>query len=204
MKAAVLLQDNRRMLSKLLVVVLIMFAFGYALVPMYRAICEALGINVLTLAEQRVATGSWSKSDSRANTQVDLSRTITVEFDTNVRGPWDFKSETRSVVVHPGELTTVQFEFRNIQDRTMTAQAIPSYAPRQAAAHFNKLECFCFAEHTLAPGERKLWPVAFVVDPKLPKDVGTITLSYTFFEVGGRTPAAPQGSVGVRTSGQPS
>ena len=204
MKAAVLLQDNRRMLSKLLVVVLVMFAFGYALVPMYRAICEALGINVLTLAEQRVATGSWSRSQGATNTQVDVTRSITVEFDTNVRGPWDFKPEKRSVVVHPGELTTVQFEFRNIQDRTMTAQAIPSYAPRQAAAHFNKLECFCFAEHTLAPGERKVWPVAFVVDPKLPQDVGTITLSYTFFEVGGRTPAAPQGSVGVRVTGQPS
>jgi len=204
MKATVLLQDNRRMLSKLLVVVLIMFGFGYALVPMYRAICEALGINVLTLSEQRTSTGSWSRPQAATNSQVDLSRSITVEFDTNVRGPWDFKPEKRSVVVHPGELTTVQFEFRNVQDRTMTAQAIPSYAPRQAAAHFNKLECFCFAEHTLAPGERKLWPVAFIVDPKLPQDVGTITLSYTFFEVGGRTPAAPQGSIGVRAVGQPS
>ncbi|HAL37580.1 MAG TPA: cytochrome c oxidase assembly protein, partial [Polaromonas sp.] len=79
-------------------------------------------------------------------------------------------------------------------NRTMTAQAIPSYAPAQAAAHFNKLECFCFSQYTLAPGEKKQWPVVFVIDPKLSKDVDTITLSYTFFEVGGKTPAAPDTS----------
>jgi cytochrome c oxidase assembly protein subunit 11 len=86
------------------------------------------------------------------------------------------------------------YEFQNIQNRTMSAQAIPSYAPQQAMAHFNKLECFCFNEYTLAPGEKKQWPVAFVIDPKLPKDVKTITLSYTFFEVGGKVPAAPVAS----------
>ena len=82
--------------------------------------------------------------------------------------------------------------FRNIQDRTMAAQAIPSYAPKQATAHFSKLECFCFNEYVLKPGESKTWPVVFVIDPKLPKDVTTITLSYTFFEVGGKVPAAPK------------
>jgi cytochrome c oxidase assembly protein subunit 11 len=183
--------DNRRMLGKLLVVAGVMFGFGYALVPMYRAICEALGINVLALGEQRVATGSWSGRASTKNTQVDTSRKIVVEFDANARGPWDFKPAMRSVEVHPGELTTVMYEFRNVQNRTMAAQAIPSYAPRQAAPHFNKLECFCFNEYTLAPGESKSWPVAFVIDPKIPKDVTTITLSYTFFEVGGKTPSAP-------------
>jgi cytochrome c oxidase assembly protein subunit 11 len=76
----------------------------------------------------------------------------------------------------------------------MAAQAIPSYAPKQASAHFNKLECFCFNQYTLEPGEKKSWPVAFVIDPKLSKDVTTITLSYTFFEVGGKTPAAPAGN----------
>jgi cytochrome c oxidase assembly protein subunit 11 len=192
--------DNRRMLGKLLVVVAVMFGFGYALVPMYRSICEALGINVLSLAEQRIATGSWSGRQSAGNTQVDLSRTITIEFDANARGPWDFKPAQRTVQVHPGELTTVMYEFKNIQNRTMVAQAIPSYAPREAMAHFNKLECFCFTEHTLAPGESKRWPVAFVVDPKLPRDVSTITLSYTFFEVGGRTPPAPTAPLsGART-----
>lgn len=186
--------DNWRMMGKLLVVTALMFGFGYALVPMYRAICEALGINVLSLSEQRVATGSWTGKGTLTNTQVDTTRSITVEFDANVRGPWDFKPAQRSIVVHPGALTTVEYEFTNIQNRTMAAQAIPSYAPMQASPHFNKLECFCFNEWTLKPGETRRWPVAFVIDPKLPKDVTTITLSYTFFEVGGRTPAAPKGS----------
>jgi len=180
------------MLGKLVVVAGVMFGFGYALVPMYRAICEALGINVLSLSEQRASAGLWGNNHRKStNTQVDTTRTVTVEFDANVRGPWDFKPAIRSIQVHPGELTTVQYEFRNIQNRTMAAQAIPSYAPRQSSSHFNKLECFCFNEYTLAPGESKTWPVAFVIDPKLPKDVTTITLSYTFFEVGGKTPAAP-------------
>ena len=182
---------NRRLLGKLLVVAAAMFGFGYALVPMYRAICEALGINVLSLAEQRAqGGGGWA---DKANTQVDRTRTITVEFDANARGPWDFKPATRSLQVHPGEMTTVMYEFRNVQNRTMAAQAIPSYAPRQATAHFNKLECFCFNEYTLGPGESRQWPVVFVIDPKLPRDVTTITLSYTFFEVGGKVPPAPVG-----------
>ncbi|MEO8299680.1 MAG: cytochrome c oxidase assembly protein [Burkholderiales bacterium] len=184
--AKALRQDNWRMVGKLGVVVALMFGFGYALVPMYKHICEALGINVLSLSEQRAGGGSRS-----ANTQVDTSRTITVEFDANARGPWDFKPEKHSLQVHPGEVTTVMYEFRNVQNRTMSAQAIPSYAPHQAAAHFNKLECFCFNEYTLAPGEAKRWPVVFVIDPKLSKDVTTITLSYTFFEVGGKVPPAP-------------
>jgi cytochrome c oxidase assembly protein subunit 11 len=194
-RASLLGADNRRMLGKLLVVALAMFGFGYALVPMYRAICEALGINVLALSEQRVANGTWSGRKDISNTQVDKSRLITVEFDANARGPWDFKPAKSSVQVHPGEMATVMYEFQNVQNRKMAAQAIPSYAPRQAGAHFNKLECFCFNQYTLAPGEKKQWPVVFVVDPKLPKDVTTITLSYTFFEVGGKTPPAPKGGL---------
>jgi cytochrome c oxidase assembly protein subunit 11 len=193
--------DNRRLLAKLLVVVGLMFGFGYALVPMYRAICDALGINVLSLAEQRVASGSWSGRATAGNSQVDLSRTVTVEFDANARGPWDFKPALRSLQVHPGEMATVMYEFRNIQNRTMAAQAIPSYAPRQASAHFNKLECFCFNEYTLAAGEARQWPVVFVIDPRLPRDVNTITLSYTFFEVGGKVPAAPPGGAAARGAG---
>ena len=184
-------QANLNMVGKLSVVTAVMFGFGYAMVPMYKHICEALGINVLSLTEQQVP-GAAGRA---RNTQVDLTRTITVEFDANARGPWDFKPEMRTVRVHPGEVTTVVYEFHNRQSRTMAAQAIPSYAPKQATAHFNKLECFCFTEHTLAPGETKRWPVVFVIDPKLPKDVQTITLSYTFFEVGGKVPAAPRGSV---------
>ena len=192
-----ILADNHRMLGKLVVVVAMMFGFGYALVPTYRAICDALGINVLSLSEQKIANGSWTGKKSHTNTQVDMTRTITVEFDANARGPWDFKPAQRSLQVHPGEMTTVMYEFKNIQNRTMAAQAIPSYAPRQASSHFNKLECFCFNQYTLAAGESRQWPVVFVIDPKLPKDVTTITLSYTFFEVGGKVPAAPKGSVGV-------
>ncbi|HEY0821506.1 MAG TPA: cytochrome c oxidase assembly protein [Rhizobacter sp.] len=182
-RRASLLLDNRRMVGKLAVVALLMFGFGYALVPMYRAICTALGINVLSVSEKLVPGHSKA---TPANTQVDTSRTITVEFDANARGPWDFKPAKRYVEVHPGELTTVMYEFKNIQNRTMAAQAIPSYAPKQATPHFNKLECFCFNEYTLKPGESRQWPVVFVIDPKLPKDVKTITLSYTFFEIGGK------------------
>ncbi len=178
------------MLKKLTVVALLMFAFGYALVPMYKAICAFTGINILALGESDTPAGQVAKSKV-GNTQVDLTRSITVEFDANARGPWSFKPEKSSVVVHPGELTTVMYEFQNVQNRVMSAQAIPSYAPKQAEAHFNKLECFCFNQYTLAPGEKKSWPVVFVIDDKISKDVKTITLSYTFFEVGSKTPAAP-------------
>jgi cytochrome c oxidase assembly protein subunit 11 len=188
-------RDNRHMMRKLCVIAVLMFGFGYALVPLYRAICDALGINVLSIAER--ATSGAGTAQPR-NTQVDTTRTVTIEFDANARGPWDFKPALRSIKVHPGEMATVMYEFRNRQDRAMAAQAIPSYAPAQAMSHFNKLECFCFQEHVLQPGESRQWPVAFVLDPKLPKDVKTITLSYTFFEVGGKVPAEPQAA---RTGG---
>lgn len=197
-EAEIIRSDNLRMLGKLAVVAAMMFAFGYAMVPMYRTICAALGINVLALTERDVPGVSAGVA---RNTQVDASRTITVEFDANVRGPWFFKPEQRSVQVHPGELTTVMYEFRNVQNRVITAQAIPSYAPKQATSHFNKVQCFCFSEWTLKPGESKRWPVAFVVDGKLPKDVQTITLSYTFFEVGSKTPPAPSTHAGTNVGG---
>ena len=185
--------ENLKLMGKLTVVACAMGAFGYALVPLYNAICEATGINILALGDKD-AIGQ--KSINLGNTQVDLSRSIVVEFDANARGPWEFKPAVRSLTVHPGELTTVMYEFQNVQNRTMAAQAIPSYAPKQAMAHFNKVECFCFNQYTLAPGEKKQWPVAFVIDAKLPKDVTTITLSYTFFEVGGKTPPAPTAQLG--------
>jgi cytochrome c oxidase assembly protein subunit 11 len=183
------LGKNTNLMSKLFAIALGMFAFGYLLVPMYKAICEWTGVNILALSE-REASGSMNGRAGLTNTQVDTSRTITVEFDTNVRGPWQFAPEKRFVEVHPGELVTVMFEFQNVQNRTMSAQAIPSYAPREAQSHFNKLECFCFNEYSLAPGEKKSWPVVFYVSPKLSKDVKTITLSYTFFEVGSTVPSA--------------
>ena len=192
-------RENAKMVGKRVVIAAGMFAFGYVLIPIYKHICEMTGINILSLSERQVPGNGVAGRDVKvpANTQVDKSRTITVEFDANARGPWDFKPAQRSVQVHPGELTTVMYEFQNTQNRRMAAQAIPSYAPRQAAAHFNKLECFCFNQYVLEPGEKKEWPVAFVIDPRLSKDVTTITLSYTFFEVGGKTPPAPESTAAV-------
>ncbi|MGF6664216.1 cytochrome c oxidase assembly protein subunit 11 [Paraburkholderia atlantica] len=171
---------NRSMLIKLFVVALMMFGFGFALVPMYRAICQITGVNNLV---QRDVSAREAK-----NTQVDMSRTISIEFDANARGLLGFKPEQRSLDVHPGEVTTVMYDVSNEQSRTIRAQAIPSYAPKQATEYFRKIECFCFTQQTLNANETKRMPVVFVVDPKLPKDVKTITLSYTFFEL--NTPAA--------------
>jgi len=183
---------NRDMLFKLALVVAVMSGFGYAMVPMYKSICEALGVNVLARGDVGSAYGT--KADT-VNMQVDKTRNITVEFDANARGPWEFHPAQNAVTIHPGEMTTVLYEFKNTQSRTMTAQAIPSYAPGVAQSHFTKVECFCFTQQTLKAGESKTWPVIFYVDSKLPQDVKTITLSYTFFEVGGTTPPAPVGQL---------
>jgi cytochrome c oxidase assembly protein subunit 11 len=190
--------DNRRMVGKLAVVAGLMFGFGYALVPVYKTICTALGINVLSLSE---LDESGTARTLDRNTQVDTSRTISVEFDANARGVWAFTPEKHSIQVHPGELATVMYDFTNIQRRTMAAQAIPSYAPMQAMPYFKKVECFCFREYTMKPGESKRWPVVFVIDPKLPKDVKTITLSYTFFEVPGK--GAPDAAAAQATDVAP-
>jgi cytochrome c oxidase assembly protein subunit 11 len=173
---------NRSMLIKLVVVAFLMFGFGFALVPMYRAICQVTGVNNLV---KRDAT----ERDVR-NTQVDMTRTISVEFDANARGLLGFKPEQTSLDVHPGEVTTVMYDISNNEGRTIDAQAIPSYAPKQATEYFRKIECFCFTQQTLKANETKRMPVVFVIDPKLPKDVKTITLSYTFFEL--NKPAVPQ------------
>ena len=191
--------ENFKMVGKLAVITVGMFAFGYVLIPIYKHICELTGINILSLSERQVPGNGTAGKDVKIpkNSQVDYSRTITVEFDANARGPWQFKPAKSSIKVHPGELASVMYEFENVQDRRMAAQAIPSYAPRQATAFFNKLECFCFNQYTLEPGEKRDWPVTFVIDPRLSKDVTTITLSYTFFEVGGKTPAAPESTAAV-------
>ena len=169
-------QANRQLLVKLLVVAALMFGFGFAMVPFYRALCDALGLN------------SVVRSDTVAASQVDKTRFLVVEFDTNLRNdlPWIFTPVEKSVRIHPGELTLVTFEIRNNSSRPVTGQAIPSYGPQLAARHFKKLECFCFTQQTLAPGEVRRMPVTFIVDADLPADVNTVTLSYTFFEVEGR------------------
>ena len=168
---------NRSTLGKLVVVAVMMFGFGYALVPMYRQICEVLGINVLTQKDGFV--------EAPTNTQVDRSRRITIELDGNAQGPWRFRPTQRSIEVHPGELTTVVYEVVNTQARVVKAQAIPSYAPQSATPHFKKVECFCFQEQTLKANEARQMPVVFFIDPALPREVKNITLSYTFFEIGG-------------------
>lgn len=168
--------ENRRMLVRLWVVALAMFGFGYALVPFYDAICRALGVNDFVKADAPLAS-----------TQVDVSRTVTVELDANAHNlPWSFRPLVRHVSVHPGEVTTIEYEIANVRSHPVTAQAVPSYGPQRAGEYFRKFECFCFTQQTLAAGETRRFPVVFVVDPKLPKDVSTITLSYTFFEVAGR------------------
>jgi cytochrome c oxidase assembly protein subunit 11 len=168
---------NRALLGKLAIFAVLMFGFAYALNPFYRQICEALGLNVLT---QKDGTVEFDK-----NTQVDKTRNVTIEFDGNAQGPWRFRPTVNSMTVHPGELTTVMYEVVNTQKREMNAQAIPSYAPQNATPYFLKVECFCFKQQTLKANEARQMPVVFYIDPKLPKDVKTITLSYTFFEVGG-------------------
>lgn len=166
---------NRSMLVKLVVMAAVMFGFGFALVPLYRAICQITGVN--NLVKRDVTTG-----DAK-NTQVDMTRTVSIEFDANARGPLGFTPESNSLDVHPGQVTVVKYRVTNEQNRAVRAQAIPSYAPQLASEYFKKIECFCFTQQTLAAHESREMPVVFYVDPKLPRDVKTITLSYTFFEL---------------------
>ena len=174
--------SNRTMLRKLIVVSVLMFGFGFALVPLYRKICEVTGINVLTARDAGTERAARS-------TQVDLGRTVVIEFDANKQGAWRFKPHKNHVEVHPGELVQVQYDLVNLENRPMAGQAIPSYAPMQAAQYLQKLECFCFQQQTLAAGETRQFPVLFFIDPKLPAEMKTITLSYTFFEVAGAVAA---------------
>jgi cytochrome c oxidase assembly protein subunit 11 len=169
--------SSRRTFTRLSVVAIAMFGFGYALVPFYQQICKALGIN--SLVERDGAPG---------NTQVDLKRTVTIEFDANAHNiPWRFQPLVRHMQVHPGQLVQVEYEVANVRSSAVTGQAVASYGPQRAGQYFRKLECFCFQQQTLAGGETRRMPVVFVVDPSLPAEVNTITLSYTFFEVAGRS-----------------
>ncbi|MHB8496212.1 MAG: cytochrome c oxidase assembly protein [Casimicrobiaceae bacterium] len=168
------LPGNRRLFMKLAVVAVAMFGFGYAMVPFYNEICRATGLRDIDRPDQVV------------NTQVDATRSVRIEFDTNLRNmPWKFRALQESTDVHPGAVTQVLFEVVNESDHAVTGQAIPSYGPQFAGQYFHKLDCFCFKRQTLAPGETREMPVVFVVDPRLPQQVSTITLSYTFFEVEG-------------------
>ena len=177
---------NRALVIRLAVVVVVMFAFGYAMIPFYDQICKATGLRDIAIA------------DKLENTQVDATRTVRIEFDANLNKlPWHFRPLTAVVNVHPGELTQVVYEVENTSERPMTGQAVPSYGPQLAGEYFRKLECFCFTKQSFGPGEKRQMPVVFVIDSRLPADINTITLSYTFFEVEGnqtqaREPSATQ------------
>lgn len=189
---------NRKIFLRLSLFALLMFGFGYAMVPYYKKFCEVTGIN--NLLQPNIGKGEVS------NTQVDKSRWVTLEFDANIHGmPWQFTPIQRSVRVHPGEMTQVTFEIKNNGNSTLVGQAIPSYGPKHGAPFVKKLECFCFTQQALAAGESRQMPVQFVIDPALPASVDTLTLSYTFFEVPGAdvkkpsaaaTPAVAAGNAG--------
>jgi len=166
-------QSNKKVIQNLLFVVLGMFCFGFALVPLYDVFCEYTGLNG--------KTGVQYVSDEQM--QVDTTRKIKVEFlaNTNDGMPWEFKPLTYKVYVHPGEATRIEYLARNVTNRDIVGNAVPSVSPGTAAAYFMKTECFCFTEQLLKAGEEKVMPVVFIVDPAIDEDVHEISLSYTFF-----------------------
>jgi len=171
-------QANRRLIARLGLVVVGMFGFGFALVPLYDVFCDITGIN---------GKGNGNAVEKSATMPADLERWVTVEFMAHVQGnlAWEFRPETKKIKVHPGQATDVMYYARNATDRQVVAHAVPSVAPALASKYFTKTECFCFTQQTLGPGEEKEMPVRFIVDPDLPDEVMTLTLSYTFFDQGG-------------------
>ena len=169
-------QDTTRTVKKLFVFAIVMFGFGYVMVPIYDVLCDITGLNG--------KTGEISQSEAETN-RVDVDRLVTVEFDTNVNPalPWKFKVAEYKMKIHPGEIAEAVFIVENKSDKSVIGQAVPSVAPAQASLYFNKTECFCFIKQVLGPRERKEMIVRFVVDSKLPEKITTMTLSYTFFRV---------------------
>jgi cytochrome c oxidase assembly protein subunit 11 len=164
-------RENRVTLAKLLLIVPVMLAFCASLVPLYRQICEVLGIT--------------STRAIAASTQVDATRLVNVDFIAHLNNTfaWTFEPVEKQVEVHPGATTTVNYRVTNTLPYATTGRAVPSFAPMEAGLHFHKVECFCFSNQTLQPGETREMPITFYVDSKLPKDIGAIALSYTFFDV---------------------
>ena len=164
---------NRKVIVQLIIAVVVMFGFGFALVPLYDVFCAVTGLNGKT----------GSQVVDFNNIQLDESRKIKVEFlaSLNEQMPWEFKALQDSITVHPGQPATVNFIARNKTGKDMIGQAIPSVSPGIAASYFQKTECFCFTEQLLKAGEEKVMPVVFIVDPSISEDVHEITLSYTFF-----------------------
>jgi len=166
---------HRRLVSKLLLVALLMFGFGYALVPLYEVFCEVTGIN-----------GKTSNTPATLLVDgVDTSRVVTIEFlaKPNKDMPWIFKPEVRRMTVHPGEVYVMNYLAENPTAQMIVGQAVPSVSPGQAALYLHKIECFCFTQQQLAGGKNMLMPVQFYVDPALPAQFSTITLNYTLYDV---------------------
>lgn len=167
-------QANKRLARKLFIVAAAMFGFGYLLAPMYDVLCKVTGLNGKTgRIEATVAAAS----------QVDTSRVVTIEFTASTQSglPWEFRPVTKRLELHPGQTAEVKYYARNLAREPITGQAIPSVSPGASAGHFKKIECFCFTQQTLQPGEAREMPVRFYVDPELDRDVNTITLAYAFF-----------------------
>ncbi len=169
-------KSQRKIVIQSLTVVVLMFGFGFALVPMYNVFCDVFGINGKTGIEATAVVEP---------TVMDEERWINVEFVTtlNQNMPWHFKPTVKKIRVHPGQTTTVNFLAENHTDREMVGQAIPSVSPGWAANYFKKTECFCFNHQPLAAGESKEMGVRFFIDPEIPRKVTTLTLSYTFFDI---------------------
>lgn len=174
---------NRRSYLRAAMVSVAMFGFGYLLVPLYDVFCELTGLNG--------KTGVVTEAEVAASFQPDLNRTVTVQFVANNNSdmPWEFRPVVNTMEVHPGQLYAAQFVARNSTERDMIGQAVPSVAPTKASRYFNKTECFCFDRQPLAAGERKEMPLRFIVDPRLPKSVTTVTLQYSLFDVTATTAA---------------
>ncbi len=166
-------------LKKLLVICVVMFIFGFALIPFYKKICEVTGVNVL--GQPDLAAVSASKESAA----VDNQRLILLQFDANQREGWQFKPVVSQQMVHPGALIKAEFIVKNLSGVSVKAQAIPSYSPMYTQQFFQKLECFCFRQQVFAPYEEKRLPVILRLDPALPKEAKTVTLSYTLFRVEG-------------------
>ncbi|MGZ4976250.1 MAG: cytochrome c oxidase assembly protein [Methylobacter sp.] len=167
-------QKNAKLVRILVFVVLGMFGFGYALVPLYDVLCDITGLNGKV----------ESSAIKEVGYEVDKNREITVEFMTalNETTPMVFRSEIKKLKVHPGEYYTVNFYAENKTDKVMIARAIPSISPGLVAEFFKKTECFCFSEQTFKAREGRTMPVRFVVNPEIPKEYKTITLAYPFFD----------------------
>jgi cytochrome c oxidase assembly protein subunit 11 len=167
-------RSNRRTAAKVALIAVAMFGFGYALVPLYNLACQALGLNGKTGRLEVVPLEAAAPT-----------RTVTIEFTGNATTglPWEFRPMTKRIEVHPGETTLIRYYVRNTADETITGQAVPSVAPGRAAPYFKKIECFCFTQQKLKPGESREMPVQFTVLSDLAPDVQTITLSYAFFNV---------------------